>query len=156
MVHLSPMQETDLQAYLEETIPAYADDKIRAGNWSPDEALERSRKEYEKLLPEGVNSLRQYLYNIVATDEDVTVGMLWFSVIVDTPHPYAFIYELQIFDAYQRKGYGKQAMLALEVEVRKLRLDTISLHVFGHNLAARALYDQLGYEITNINMSKKL
>ena len=74
----------------------------------------------------------------------------------NVPHPYGFIYDLRIYDEYQRRGYARQAMLALETKVRELGLDTISLHVFGHNHAAKALYDQLGYEVTNINMSKKL
>ena len=35
-------------------------------------------------------------------------------------------------------------------------LETLALHVFGHNPGARALYEKLGYEITNINMAKHL
>jgi predicted GNAT family acetyltransferase len=30
------------------------------------------------------------------------------------------------------------------------------LHVFGHNQVARALYEKIGYEVTNVLMSKKL
>ena len=156
MILLEPMPENDLQAYLAETIPAYADDKVKAGNWLAEEALEKSRQSFEKLLPAGTNSPGQYLYNIIDTTQGVTVGMLWFGILTDTPHPSAFIYELHIFEAYQRRGFGKQAMLALEGEVKKLGLDRISLHVFGHNHAAQALYGQLGYDITNINMSKRL
>ena len=37
-----------------------------------------------------------------------------------------------------------------------LGFDTIALHVSGHNQAGRALYEKMGYEITNINMAKKL
>ena len=156
MVQLLPMGENDLQAYLAETTPAFAEDKIKSGNWSDEEALEKSRQSFEKLLPAGVNSPGQHLNNIVDTELALTVGMLWFGMLEDLSHPFAFIYELHVFEEYQRRGYGKQAMLALEGEVKKLGLDRISLHVFGHNQAAQALYEQLGYEITNINMSKKL
>jgi ribosomal protein S18 acetylase RimI-like enzyme len=156
LILLEPMPEPDLQAYLAETIPAYADDKVKAGNWLAEEALEKSRQSFEQLLPAGTKSPGQYLYNIVDTAQGVTVGMLWFGVLPDTPHPSAFIYELHIFEVFQRRGFGKQAMLALEGEVKNLGLDRISLHVFGHNQAAQALYEQLGYEITNINMSKRL
>ena len=154
MVRLSPMGDAGLQAFLTKAVLAFAEDKVNAGNWSPEEAHEKSRDSFEKLLPAGVNSPGQYLFDIVDTEQALTVGMLWFGVIEDTAHPFAFIYELQVLDEYQRRGYGKQAMLALEGEVRKLGLNTISLHVFGHNRAAQALYDQLGYEVTNINMSK--
>jgi len=47
-------------------------------------------------------------------------------------------------------------MQALEERVRHLGLSTISLHVFGHNHAARALYEKLGYVTTNVMMSKTL
>ncbi|KAB2854509.1 MAG: GNAT family N-acetyltransferase, partial [Anaerolineae bacterium] len=49
-----------------------------------------------------------------------------------------------------------QAMLALEDEVKKVGLDSIGLHVFGHNQSAYALYQKIGYETTNIVMAKKL
>ena len=32
----------------------------------------------------------------------------------------------------------------------------IQLHVFGHNSGARALYRKLGYEETNVIMTKRL
>ncbi len=47
-------------------------------------------------------------------------------------------------------------MIRLEVEARRLNLEAIRLHVFGHNTAARPLYEKLGYEPTNINMFKSL
>ena len=74
MIELFPMQASDFQAYLDETIPAYADDKVKAGNWSVEEALERSRQEFEKYLPEGLNTEGQFLYNIVETEAGRTVG----------------------------------------------------------------------------------
>ena len=32
----------------------------------------------------------------------------------------------------------------------------VSLHVFGYNHAARALYEKMGYQITGIGMTKTL
>jgi RimJ/RimL family protein N-acetyltransferase len=49
-----------------------------------------------------------------------------------------------------------QAMTKLEGEAKRLGLDRIGLHVFGHNSAARPLYEKLGYVPTNINMVKHL
>ena len=34
MVRLIPLQENELQAYLDQAIPNYAADKIKAGYWS--------------------------------------------------------------------------------------------------------------------------
>ena len=82
--------------------------------------------------------------------------MIWLAVIPHFGRPSAFIYDLRIFDAFQRRGYGMQAMLAVEHEAQALGMERIGLHVFGHNSAAQALYLKLGYTITNVNMVKHL
>ncbi len=50
-ITLTPMTEPEYQIYLDKAIQEYAQDKIQAGNWSRDEALERSSKEFEGYLP---------------------------------------------------------------------------------------------------------
>ena len=57
---------------------------------------------------------------------------------------------------HQRRGYATEAFAALEGEARSRGLAGIGLHVFGHNPGARALYEKLGYEATNINMFKRV
>jgi ribosomal protein S18 acetylase RimI-like enzyme len=156
MIYLRPMLEKEYIPYLERSIIEYAEDKIKAGNWHPSEALERSRQEFQKLLPEGPETPCQHLYSILADDLVEPVGIIWFAEILDTAKPYAFIYDFSIDEDYRRKGYGSQAMLALEDEVRQVGLEQIGLHVFGHNAAALALYQKLDYRITNINMMKTL
>ncbi len=153
MIKLEPMIPDDFQAYLEPAIREYAAEKLRAGNYAESEALERSRQEYEKLLPQGVATPDHYLYTAVEDSIPAKVGMIWFHLFRPGE---AFIYELRIYDAYQGKGYGKQTMLAAEQKARELGVHKLSLHVFGHNTIARALYERLGYTITNISMAKEL
>jgi ribosomal protein S18 acetylase RimI-like enzyme len=107
-------------------------------------------------LPDGVATKDNYLYDIVDEALGLTVGMIWLGHIMQGSKPVVFIDDFVIDEAQRRKGYGEQAMLAAEVQATALGYDTIALHVFGHNHAARALYEKLGYEITNINMAKKL
>ena len=68
----------------------------------------------------------------------------------------AYVFDLVIKPAYRRQGHARRAFEALEHQVRALQLDGISLHVFGHNAAARALYESLGYAPTNIMMFKSI
>lgn len=149
------MQEPEFTTYLKRAINDYAQDKVDAGNWQPSEALEKSRQGYQSLLPEGVSSKDNYLFRI-ENEQGTYLGMIWFKADFEGPKPTAFIYDFVIEEAYRRKGYGKQALLALEEKVKALEIDTLALHVFGHNKGARKLYEQVGYEITNINMAKKL
>jgi ribosomal protein S18 acetylase RimI-like enzyme len=84
------------------------------------------------------------------------VGMLWFAVERRPAGARAFVYDVEVFEPFRRRGYAEQAFKAMEERVRELGLNTISLHVFGHNHAARTLYEKLGYIATNLNMSKTL
>jgi|WetSurMetagenome_2_1015567.scaffolds.fasta_scaffold788665_2 ribosomal protein S18 acetylase RimI-like enzyme len=156
MVRLVPMTATEYQPYLDMSVREYAEEKVQAGNWQPEEALERSAQEFHKYLPDGVATKDNYLYDIVDETLGVRVGLIWLARMMQGTKPIMFIYDFRIDEAQRRKGYGEQAMLAAEVQAKALGYDTIALHVFGFNHAARALYEKLGYEITNINMAKKL
>jgi RimJ/RimL family protein N-acetyltransferase len=150
------MTEAEFRAYLERTMPEYADEHVRAGNWHPSEALQKSQEAFDQLLPEGLASAKQFLYTIVAADTDTPVGTLWFGVFDERVRPLAFLWDFIIFPEFRRQGYATQALGALEEKVRALGIDYIGLHVFAHNVGARSLYLKMGYEETDINMAKTL
>jgi ribosomal protein S18 acetylase RimI-like enzyme len=154
MVRLVPMTESEFEAYLEKTVPEYAADKMRAGDWSEEEALELSRKSYQLLLPQGVKTGNNYLFRIQIEETGEKIGILWMKH--EAPRPHGFIFDIVLDEAKRGKGYGKQAMLAIEVVAKTLGLETIGLHVFTHNPAAMQLYRGLGYEVTSQNMVKRL
>ncbi|HZY46079.1 MAG TPA: GNAT family N-acetyltransferase [Anaerolineae bacterium] len=156
MIQLIPMTQVEFDKFLSVEIEEYAQEHVKAGNWHPDEAIQLSKAEHAKLLPNGLASPNQYLYSIQATDSGSNIGMIWFAEQQQGPNHYAFIYDFRIDEAQRGKGYGQDALSAIEEKVKALGLDTISLHVFGHNQMARSLYEKVGYEITNVNMSKKL
>lgn len=155
MVRFVPMTESEFQAYRQHAVKEYAQDHVQAGNWHPAEALEKAEKEFQHLLPDGVASKNQYLYALVDGQTGAKVGRIWFSVNDKTPQPTAFIYDFLIDEKFRRQGYGRQALSVLAEKVQELGIDSVSLHVFGHNQAAIALYQGAGYEITNLIMTKK-
>lgn len=156
MVELVPMTPERFEAFLEFDIPDYAAVKVKSGNWSAAEALQRSRDEHNKLLPNGLATPGHHFYNIQDRESHEIVGVLWMAEHRDWAEPTGFIYDIEIEERFRQRGYASQAMLALEEKARQLGLGTLALHVFGFNLVARHLYEKLGYEITNINMAKKL
>ncbi len=154
MSKLIPMTQTELEVFLERTIPEYAEDKVRAGHWAESEALERSRKEFADELPQGLQTKNNYLYTLY--DGNDAVGMIWMRANVDRPTNDGFILELYVEESQRGKGYGKQIMLLIEEKARELGLKAIGLHVFGSNKVAQNLYKAVGYEVTSVNMSKTL
>ena len=154
MVRLVPMTESEYETYLEKAIPEYAADRVHAGHWSEEDALDRSRKSYRELLPQGIKTENNYLFRVQLEESGEAIGMVWLKH--EAPRPYGFIYEIMLDETQRGKGYGKQAMLALEEFARGMGLEIISLHVFTHNTVAIRLYEGLGYEVTNQNMVKRL
>ena len=99
MVRLVPMNEAEYQTYLDISIREYAEDKVQAGNWQPEEALERSAQDFQKLLPDGVATKDQYLYDIEDETLGVKVGMIWLARMMQGAKPIMFIYDFRIDEA---------------------------------------------------------
>ena len=156
MLRLVPMTQSEFEAYLQSAIREYADEKVRAGNWQSAEAMQRSEQEYNQLLPDGLATRNEHLYSIVDDARTRPVGMIWFERQEGSAQPVAFLCDFIIYEEFRRKGYGRRALAALETKVKEMGLDKISLQVFGHNRAALALCSKMGYEVTNILMSKEI
>ncbi len=154
-VELIPLTKEQYEAWLPRAISEYADEHVQTGRWSADEAKKNSREEFARLLPQGVATPNQRLWSIARASDRKPVGILWVGV-VDKPTPGAFVYNIEIHPDFRRQGFAERAMTKLEGEAKRLGLDRIGLHVFGHNTAARPLYEKLGYVPTNINMVKRL
>ncbi len=154
MTTLTPMTQSEFDAFLAQAVPEYAADNVRAGYWDEAEALEKSRKEFEMLLPQGLQSENHYLYTVY--DEEQAVGLIWMRANMDRPTKSGFIFDIRIDGKFRGKGYGKQAMLLIEEKARELGLKSIGLHVFAVNNVARSLYESIGYEISSLNMIKQL
>ena len=155
-VMLDAMTEAEFRDFADETIPAYAADKVASGQWCEDEALERSRKELDELLPQRHATPGHHLFTLRDRVSGDAVGRLWIAEQQRAGNLVAYVYDIAIAPAHRRKGHAMRAFEALEAEARALGLEGIALHVFGHNHAAQALYARLGYRPTNINLFKDL
>ncbi len=156
MVRLVPMDEEQYHRYLEGALPNYAQEMVQAGNWPSEDAANLAEKSFQALLPDGLASADQYLCLIVDEQAGEQVGFLWYGVREGPGGRFVALYDIVVFEEHRRRGYGAQALHALEVKVRELGLDKVMLHVFGHNQGARALYRRLGYAETDVTMAKTL
>ena len=154
MVTLRAMTDREFQDFLDESVLTYASEKVRVGNWSAEEAQQRSIQAHTELLPNGLASAHQHLYTIEV--DGAPAGRLWLCSDPSVAGGAGFIYDLLVAELFRRRGVATAAMRLLEAEATRLGLKSLALHVFGHNTGARALYLHLGYEITNLNMSKNI
>ena len=155
-VRLEAMSEEEFSQWRDSHSIDYAHEKVKSGAWSIEEAPRLADEEYTRLLPQGLQTADNFLYTAIDEATGDKVGHIWFTKMTYGGQTFAFIYDIIIFEEYRRRGYGEATMLAVEEKVREQGLDSIALHVFGHNHAAKTLYVKIGYEITDINMMKKL
>lgn len=157
MIELVLMNNEDLQEYLEYAVKNYADEKVKSGNWSESEALQKSRRSFGSLLPNGVNTQNQYLYSIIDKDQEKKVGIIWIGIRESGDEMTGvWIWDFMIYKAERGKGYGTLALKELDGKISLLGQNKVSLQVFGHNDAAINLYKKSGYKVTNLVMSKEL
>ena len=99
----------------------------------------------------GLETPENHFFTIVDS-QSVPVGTLWFAVKTKFDAKVAYVFDVGVRPERQREGHAMRAFSALEEQVRSLGLTGIALHVFGRNTAARALYEKLGFQPTNISL----
>ena len=156
MTRLVPMTPAGYAVYVQQAIAGYAENNVASGRWPAQGALERSQRDFESLLPQGLATPEHTLFDILAGDDGPVVGFLWFAIEAPRGLRAAFVYDLAIHAAWRRQGHATRTFAALETLVRSLGVDRIGLHVFGFNTEAQALYAKLGYSVTGLNMQKLL
>lgn len=152
---LVPMTEKDFRQYLDRAIDNYAQDQVDAGAWQPALAAGLARQAFNNLLPEGLETHGNRLFMLV-NEEGAQTGYLWLGMRDEGGSRVAVLYDFEIYAPYRRRGYGRAALRLMEDEARQDGAERVLLHVFGHNAAARALYQKAGFTERNVTMVKQL
>lgn len=155
MVTFSPMSDEDYAAFMRKSVPEYAYDQMRAGNWTANEAAGRARSEFQQMLPVGQHTLNAYLRTIM-DEQGGKVGMLWYYIDPSRTRKTAFLIDFFIFSEGRRKGYEAEALKLFEDEARSLGVERVELQVFTHKSGDVQLYRENGYLDTSIFFSKEL
>ncbi|MBT2574982.1 GNAT family N-acetyltransferase [Bacillus sp. ISL-51] len=154
-ITLQPMTEQEFQSYLVYTTKHYAEEKIKAGTWLPEDAPELAEQTFLDLLPDGLQTAHHHLWSLTLDGKEAA-GWLWLHAEPAHPQRDAFIYDFGLYSPYRGKGYAKQALARLDEKARDMGVRKLSLHVFAHNETARRLYEKTGFLETDIIMSKKI
>jgi len=109
--------------YLAHAIPDFAHDKIQSGQWRRSEALEMSRQQYAELLPQGLATPDNHIFEIHS--DTGAVGMLWFAIQPHGDRQIAYVYDVLIHPGHQRQGYGTLAFQALDSLAQRASADAI-------------------------------
>ena len=156
MVELVPMTEAEFEAFMEISMRDQAQGQVQAGNWPAEQADELIKQLRDQFLPGDLDTPNHFFFTIKDPDSGAEVGGLWYTVMEEDGNRFLFVVDIQVDEAYRRRGYGTQAFGMMEDQAREMGITTISLHVFKHNHSARAMYEKLGYVGANNMMAKEL
>ncbi|MFF4019519.1 GNAT family N-acetyltransferase [Streptomyces sp. NPDC001843] len=121
-------------------------------------ARERVRQGTARFLPDGLDTARHHL--VVAEDASgEVVGNAWIG-----PDPRqasgtagsAWLYDINVFPAFRRRGYGSAVLSAAEELVAREGWTSLGLNVAGDNEAAIALYRRNGYDVSSMYLRKSV
>ena len=153
-VRLEPMTPEQYDAFRLTGETEYAESIRDSGSLPEQEAREQAAADYARLLPDGMASEGHRFWT--AYDGDEAVGLLWLRLKDTSVGVTAFGFDFSVREDLRRRGYGRALLQAAEAECRRRGVVSVGLNVFGHNLAAQSLYEQMGFEVTSIQMSRRL
>jgi GNAT superfamily N-acetyltransferase len=155
MLKLEPMTDEDFAAFLRKSVPEYAYDQMRAGNWTAAEAAGRARAEFQQMLPNGPQTPNACLRTIF-DEKGYKVGMLWYYIEANRSRKTAFLIDFFMFPEGRHKGYEPQVFELFEAEARAQGVERVELQIFTEKAEAVQLYRENGYQETSIFFSKDL
>jgi len=156
MINLRPMRHEAFAAYLDAAVEGYAKECVAAGRWQESGSQERSRDDFLSLLPLGLGTPDNFIFEILQGEHGPVIGVVWYAIERKYSVPTAYVYDLEVKAAYRRQGHALRALREVERSAMAAGAASIGLNVFADNPAAQALYRKLGYVTTNCNMHKRL
>jgi len=142
------MTDAERDAALEQEAAEYAEAKARAGIWTRDEALNRSREEIRSLV--GTRPAdRGHEFFIGVDEAGRRVGWLWLGPVPssDASPDTRWLFQIVVDAPRRGQGFGRGLLRAAEEHLRAAGRSELALNVFRWNTVAVALYTSSGYEI---------
>lgn len=150
-VKVVKMTQEDFELVKGKMIADYTKEKIKYGIWAEEEALELSKETFNTLLAKGINTENNYLYNVI-DEEGNKVAYVWFA----RRGTEAYLYNIDIFEAYKDKVDYKDLYTLIEDVIFSTDATKISIHIFGYNSELIEKYKEYGFDILDVTLGKKL
>ncbi|WP_349876048.1 GNAT family N-acetyltransferase [Micromonospora sp. HUAS YX12] len=155
-VTVRAMTPDEFGRWQDELAAGYAREHVTAGNWTPEEALDRAREATAGFLPQGM-ATPGMLFLVGELADGSPVGWLWIGLT----HPRgvagcAFLYDIEVATGHRGRGLGRALLAAGERAARERGAQALELNVFGANETARKLYETSGYRVVTQQMRKDL
>jgi ribosomal protein S18 acetylase RimI-like enzyme len=149
-IQLKEMTVEQFNIFKEHNIVVFGTEHAQSKRIPLDEGISFARAMVDKILPQGNKTENHYFFQVMKSDLE-SIGYVWYEVQKPST---LFLFDIEIYESYRGQKFGEQVMRELEDQAKDHALESIELHVFGHNKIARNLYEKMGFEPTNFRMRK--
>ncbi len=146
------MTDTEYADWRGGAVSGYANEFVDSGILDAEAARERAENDFREILPDGLATENHLLWTARVEAEPAPVGTIWVMLAPERQPPHSFVYALDVHVDYRQRGYGQAIMETAMRLCRERGIATMGLNVFGHNVAARRLYDRLGFRVASTSM----
>ncbi|MEU3727341.1 GNAT family N-acetyltransferase [Streptomyces sp. NPDC031705] len=122
---------------------AYVADIVRAGALTPEQAKEKSDRDFALHLPQGYRTPGHAFYAMEAGGQVIGTGWVNHGFLPGV----TFGFSLEVYEEHRGKGYGRAAMAVGEWATRQGGDEAMMFNVFGGNDVAMSLYDSTGFAV---------
>lgn len=144
IIKFKPFVISEFLEFKERSIKECSQGLICSGKSTELNALRDASKEFNEILPQGIDTLNHYLNNIT-NEQGENIGYIWFEIRSND----IFILEFLIYENQRKKGFGRQTLFELEqIAKASQSVPIIRLHIFEYNIGLQEFYKSIGYEIT--------
>lgn len=143
LVELRPMTPAEFAPFVEVTAFAYAKQRSEAERMEVAVAEPLAAAAIARALPQGLATANHRICRIVVQPGNTPVGDVWYELLADSGE--AHVHWLGTSYDQRRKGYARAALAQVEREAKARGAERLSLGVFMPNVAARALYRDMGF-----------
>ena len=161
---LVPLSDEEYADFAERQVVEYARQNVNAGEWTPEEALQRAREAEADLLADTIRAQGHELFKAV-DEAGARAGWLWIAPAPGflglDPARGRWLSQITVEEALRGRGYGRALLEAMHAYLAAKGVQEVWLRVFNWNEAARRLYAGAGYEVvrqfpTDAHMRKRL
>ncbi|MGW1158662.1 GNAT family N-acetyltransferase [Streptomyces sp. NPDC002519] len=138
-----PMTEAEYPEWLAHEKASYVAGIVRAGALSPEEAVRKSDRDFEKLVNEGLATPDHTFLVLEAAGERIGTGWLKHGFLPGVTYGYS----LHVEERHRGKGYGRAAMAVGEQATLAGGDSALMFTVWGGNEVAMNLYTSAGYRV---------
>ncbi|MFH7596733.1 GNAT family N-acetyltransferase [Streptomyces racemochromogenes] len=137
------LREEEYADWLAREEASYIADIVRAGALTPQQARQKSDRDFAEQLPQGYRTPGHAFYAMETGG--VVIGTGWVN------HGYlpgvTFGFSLEVHEEHRGRGHGRAAMAVGEWATRQGGDEALMFNVFGGNEVAMGLYDSTGFAV---------